>query len=85
MFKDTSDIAKYHLLGSGDAIVSNRISYMSDLKGSSMTIDTGCSGSLVAMHQACQSLRPGESSILTVGGTSLILGPNSMTPMSLLE
>lgn len=82
MFKDTNDIAKYHLLGSGEAIVSNRISYTFDLKGPSMTLDTGCSGSLVALHQACQGLRSGDTDMALVGGTSLILSPDSMIPMS---
>ena len=85
MYKDTSDIPKYHMTGAGDAIVSNRISYILDLKGPSMTLDTGCSGSLVALHQACQSLRTGESSMALVGGTNLILGPDSMISMSLLR
>ncbi|KAM0158453.1 hypothetical protein ACHAPG_004132 [Botrytis cinerea] len=82
MFKDTNDIAKYHLLGSGEAIASNRISYTFDLKGPSMTVDTGCSGSLVALHQACQGLRSGDTNMALVGGTSLILSPDTMVPMS---
>ncbi|KAK6608712.1 Lovastatin diketide synthase LovF 12 [Botrytis cinerea] len=82
MFKDTNDIAKYHLLGSGEAIASNRISYTFDLKGPSMTVDTGCSGSLVALHQACQGLRSGDTDMALVGGTSLILSPDTMVPMS---
>ena len=53
MNKDTTDFAKYHMTGVGDSIVSNRISYTFDLKGPSMTFDTGCSGGLVALHQAC--------------------------------
>src|SRR5699024_5742125 len=32
VFKDTSDIPKQHITGGGDAIVSNRISYVFDLK-----------------------------------------------------
>ena len=32
MFKVTSDIAKYHMTGVGDAIVSNRLSYLLDLE-----------------------------------------------------
>lgn len=85
MFKDTSNMAKYHMTGVGDAILSNRISYIFDLKGPSMTLDTGCSGSLVALHQACQSLQVGESNMALVGGVNLILSPDTMIPMSLLQ
>ena len=85
MFKDTSDLTKYHLTGVGEAVVSNRLSYTFDLKGPSMTIDTGCSGSLVALHHACQTLRSGESQVALVGGTNLILNPDSMITMSLLQ
>ena len=85
MFKDTSDIAKYHMTGTGQAILSNRISYTLDLRGPSMTIDTGCSGSLVALHQACLGLQAGESNMALVGGTNLILSPDLMIPMSLLQ
>ena len=85
MYKDTSDLANYHMTGSGDAIASNRISYTFDLKGPSMTLDTGCSGGLVALHQAAQSLRTGEVDMAIVGGTNLILAPDSMIPMSLMQ
>ena len=84
IYKDTSSFPRYHMFGNGDAIVSNRISYIFDLKGPSMSLDTGCSGSLVALHQACQSLRTGETSMAFVGGTNLILSPDSMISMSLL-
>ena len=84
-YKDVDDFARYHMTGAGDAIVSNRVSYTFDLKGPSMTIDTGCSGSLVALHSACQSLRMGETNMSVVGGTNLILSPDPMIPMSLLQ
>ena len=85
MSKDNKTLAKYHMTGVGTAIASNRISYFFDLKGPSITLDTGCSGSLVALHQACQSLQTGESSMALVGGTNLILSPDSMISMSLLQ
>lgn len=85
MYKDTSDIAKYHVTGVGDDILSNRISYVFDLKGPSMTLDTGCSGRLLALHQACQSLRTQESDMAIVGGTNLVLSLDAMIPMSLLQ
>ena len=84
-YKDPDDFARYHMTGAGDAIASNRVSYTFDLKGPSMTIDTGCSGSLVALHSACQSLRTGETDMSLVGGTNLILSPDPMVPMSLLQ
>ena len=85
LYRDLGNIPKHHMTGTGSAIASNRISYFFDFKGPSMTLDTGCSGSLVALHQACQHLRSGESNMALVGGTNLILSPDSMVPMSLLQ
>ena len=84
MFKDIISIPKYSMTGVGQAITANRISHMFDLKGPSITLDTGCSGSLVALHQACQSLRLKETSMALVGGTNLILSPDTMIPMDKL-
>ncbi|MCJ1404087.1 hypothetical protein MMC11_007312 [Xylographa trunciseda] len=83
--KDPSDIPKYHTTGSGEAIISNRISHAFDLNGPSMTLDTGCSGSIVAVHQACQSLRTRESNLALAGGVNLILNPDHMIGMSNLH
>ena len=85
IYKDPSDIPKYHVTGSGEAIMSNRISYTFDFKGPSVTLDTGCSGSIVAMHQACKSLQLGESSMAIASGVSLILNPDHMFGMSNLQ
>jgi acyl transferase domain-containing protein len=82
MWKDPSDISPYHVTGTGEALLSNRISYTFDLRGPSFTVDTGCSGSVVALHQACLSLRAGETSTALVGGTNVILSPDQMIPMS---
>ncbi|PGH11972.1 hypothetical protein AJ79_04559 [Helicocarpus griseus UAMH5409] len=84
-FKDLDDLPKYHMTGTGMAILSNRISYVFDLKGPSMTVDTGCSGGLVAIHQGCQSLRSGECQMALAGGVNLILSPDLMIPMSLMH
>ena len=85
MYRDALSLPKYFMTGVGQAIVSNRISYTFDLKGPSMTLDTGCSGSLLALHQACQSLRTGETSMGLVGGTNLILNSDTMIPMDALQ
>jgi acyl transferase domain-containing protein len=79
---------KYHSVGTGPAILSNRISFCFDLKGPSMTIDTACSSSLVAVHLACQSLRTGESQAAIIGATNVILNPEmhiGMTNMHFLS
>ncbi|OQE44560.1 hypothetical protein PENCOP_c002G08845 [Penicillium coprophilum] len=80
--KDLSTISNTHMNGTGEAILSNRISYCFDLKGPCMTIDTGCSGSLVALHQACHSLMLGESDLALVGGSQLVIHPDALSIMS---
>lgn len=82
-YRDLETISKYHLTGTGSAMASNQISYLLDLRGPSVTIDTGCSGSIVAIHQACQSLKTEESTIAVAGGVSLIITPDLMVPMSM--
>ena len=61
--------------GNTASIAANRLSYVFDLRGPSMAIDTACSSSLVAFHQACQSIRSGESRMALAGGVSLHLHP----------
>ena len=83
--KDLQDIPRYNAVGTGAAILSNRISHYFDLRGPSMVIDTGCSGSMVALHQACQSLRIRESDMALAGGVNLILTPDIMVTMSMMQ
>lgn len=80
--KDTDDIPRYHTTGTGEAIAANRISYAFDLRGPSVALDTGCSGSLVAVHHACQSLITGEVETAIAGGVNLILNPDRMIGMA---
>ena len=83
--RDPDNQPLYSVTGNGSSILSNRVSYFFDLKGASFTLDTGCSGSLVAFHQACQSIRSGESQLSIVGGSNLILDPEVMMGMSSLQ
>ncbi|KAI0897641.1 ketoacyl-synt-domain-containing protein [Annulohypoxylon nitens] len=85
VLRDPDDSPKYGATGNGIAIMSNRISYFLDVNGPSMTIDTGCSASLVCVHNACQSLRNREIDIGLAGGAGLILTPNTMMPMTALN
>ncbi len=61
--------------GNTASIAANRISYVFDLRGPSMAIDTACSSSMVAFHQACRSILSGESTQALAGGISLHLHP----------
>ena len=49
--------------------LSTRVSYKFNLKGPSFTIQSACSSSLLAIHQACQTLRLGECDMMMVGGS----------------
>jgi iturin family lipopeptide synthetase A len=46
----------------------SRISYLLNLRGPSISLDTACSTSLVAVHQACNSLLLGECYMAMAGG-----------------
>jgi acyl transferase domain-containing protein len=47
-----------------------------------MTIDTACSSSVVTLHQACQSLRSGESDMAISSGVTVLAYPNDVASMS---
>ncbi|KAH7025271.1 putative polyketide synthase [Microdochium trichocladiopsis] len=83
--RDTENQATYHVTGAGPAITSNRISYFFNLLGPSMTVDTGCSASLVALHLAVQSLRSGETEMSFVGGVNIFADPQRFTYQSKLK
>ncbi len=55
------------------SIAANRISCHFNFHGPSLAVNTACSSALAALHQACQSLALGESSLAVVGGVNLIL------------
>jgi acyl transferase domain-containing protein len=82
IFKDTLNIPRYQTTGTGDAIVANRISHAFDFTGPSLALDTGCSGGLVAVHQACNSIRLGESDMAVAAAANLILSPDQQTALS---
>lgn len=64
VYKDLDVPNSYHATGSASAVLANRISWFYNLKGPSVSVNTACSGSLVALHLACQSLRSGESTMV---------------------
>lgn len=75
------EIGPHTAVGSTMTILSNRISYLLDLKGPSISIDTACSSSLAALHHACNSLWLRETSLALAGGVNVILRPELMVAM----
>ncbi|WP_044965062.1 SDR family NAD(P)-dependent oxidoreductase [Sorangium cellulosum] len=57
--------------------VANRVSYFLNIRGPSMPIDTMCSSSLTAIHEACEHLLRGECELAIAGGVNLYLHPSS--------
>jgi len=80
--RDPETLPRALLVGIGAAMAANRISHFYDLRGASMTIDTGCSTTLTAFHQACQNIRNGESDMSVIGASNVILNPDNFMVMS---
>ena len=57
------------------ASIANRISYFLNFQGPSLAIDTMCSGSLTALHLACQAIHNGDCLTAMVGGINLMPNP----------
>src|SRR4051812_33074911 len=72
---DYERLTPCHGSGSGYFMLANRISYHLNLIGPSVAIDSACSSSLTAVHQACSALRAGETDIAIAGGANLVLTP----------
>ncbi|OOK77549.1 beta-ketoacyl synthase, C-terminal domain protein [Mycobacterium kansasii] len=77
----TENVDHYSFAGVSRAMIANRVSYAFALHGPSMTVDSGQSSSLVAVHLACESLRAGTSEQAIAGGVHL----NVASETALLE
>ncbi|KAK1962030.1 beta-ketoacyl synthase domain-containing protein [Colletotrichum sublineola] len=69
---------KYKPIGTSAAILAARVSWFYDLRGSSFTLDTACSGSIVALHTGAQDLRAGLSEMSIITGVNIIESPEFM-------
>ncbi|ADO72988.1 type I polyketide synthase [Stigmatella aurantiaca] len=76
--EDPSELDAYALTGNLPCTLSGRVSYVLGLRGPNLFLDTGCSGALVALHLACQSLRAGECNLALAGGVNVLLSAEMM-------
>ena len=76
-----SSINNHTSTSSTQTLLSNRLSYLLDLRGPSMSVDTACSSSLVATHLAVQAISNGECEAAIVGGANVLLQPETFISM----
>lgn len=76
--REGADQVDHHAFaGLSRAMIANRVSYVFGLRGPSMTVDSGQSSSLVAVHEAGAGLRAGDFTMAVAGGIHLNLAPES--------
>ena len=74
---DPASIDSHFMTGNTLSVLSNRISYIFDLKGPSFTVDTACSSSLVAFAEAQAAIASGRIDMAIVAGVNMLLSPMS--------
>ena len=86
---------EYQLLGAEESIkgnrmgfagslatIANRVSYILNLHGPSMIVDSMCSSSLTSIHLACQDLKHGKTDLAIAGGVNITIHPNKYLALS---
>ncbi|KAE8146743.1 ketoacyl-synt-domain-containing protein [Aspergillus avenaceus] len=71
--RDPEDQPPSITTGTGRGILSNRVSHFLNIRGPSMTVDTGCSGSLISLDLACRYLVSNDIGAAIVAGANLFL------------
>jgi polyketide synthase 12 len=79
---EPSALTRHAATGSLRSMIANRVSHTLGLCGPSLTVDTGQSSSLVAVHLACESLRRGESTLALACGVHLNISAASLLQAS---
>ncbi|MDK2374519.1 SDR family NAD(P)-dependent oxidoreductase [Serratia fonticola] len=81
LFSEMPDVGA--LTAGHNGVLASRLAYMLDLHGPTMAINTACSSGLVALHQACQSLRTQECDTAIAAGVSMMATPMAIGLMAM--
>ncbi len=73
---------KGNITSGHNAVLAARLSYFLNLDGPNLSINTACSSGLVAVHQACMSLRDKECDTAIAAGVSIFFTPQPFIGMS---
>ncbi|GAA3464018.1 SDR family NAD(P)-dependent oxidoreductase [Saccharothrix longispora] len=68
-------VGQQAITGNIPVMLANRLSHHLDLRGPSMVVDTACSATLVAVHQAKNALLVGDCDMAVVGGARIVFAP----------
>ncbi|KAL4229457.1 hypothetical protein ACF0H5_012495 [Mactra antiquata] len=74
---DHNDDSNYSATGMSTTIIASRVSFVYNLQGPCMVIDTACSSSMIAVHLGCQAIRTGDCEMAVCGGVSSIISPDT--------
>ncbi|MFF0033276.1 beta-ketoacyl synthase N-terminal-like domain-containing protein [Streptomyces avermitilis] len=69
------DVRAFLARGNVASLASGRVAYTFGFEGQAVTLDTGCSSSLLAIHLAAQALRRRECSLALAGGVTVMSTP----------
>ncbi|KAK6079050.1 beta-ketoacyl synthase domain-containing protein [Seiridium cupressi] len=72
----SEDAGAFSATGTLRAFISGRISHYFGWSGPSITFDTACSSSAVAIHSACRALLANECAMAVAGGVNVITSPS---------
>lgn len=75
---DTDYAAGVKISGNVESMIAARVSYLLDLQGPAMVVNTACSSSLSALHLACNAIKSGEIDAAIVGAVKVYLLPGTM-------
>lgn len=81
---DMYDMGPYSATGAAFSMQANRLSYLFDLRGPSVYIDTACSSSITALHLARNAIIAGDCDQAVVAAVNLILAPHASLAFSTL-